>query len=88
MSGDERNPAALLAFNHAYDIAFSLDTLIGDPYTCLDQEKERVKKALLDRVENVFSTDEWIECLGHVDSYEFPVAHDEVDEDKTNWRKG
>lgn len=75
------------AFNHAYDIAFSVDTLIPDAYECLFGEKERIKKALLERIEDVFSTEEWREAISYYDdSYDFEVEESEINFKKTHFR--
>jgi len=57
-------------FNHAMDLAFEVVTEYDDWYRCLQNEKGRVKQAILDRVEEIFSSNEYLEAISSFDSYE------------------
>ena len=62
-------------YSHAFDLAFSVDTFVEDPYELLSKDKGLVKRALMARVESLFEDDEYLEGLGHFDSYETETYH-------------
>lgn len=75
----------VIVYNHAFDVAFSIDSLKEDAYDCLDKEKDRIKKSLLSRIDNIFETDEWMEAISHCDSYEWECDKDDIDLNKTHF---
>ena len=69
-------------YNHAFDIAFAVPmSKDEDWYDCLKHEKGAVINALQKRVREVFEDDEYMEAIGHVDSYE------EGDSAETSWNE-
>jgi hypothetical protein len=57
-------------FNHAMDLAFEVVTEYDDWYRCLQNEPDKVKQAILDRVERLFEGREYLEAISSFDSYE------------------
>ena len=58
-------------YNHAFDLAFEVkNSPYEDGYKCLEEEKEKIKEALMKRVYSIFSdSNEYLEALGCFDTF-------------------
>lgn len=63
-------PQEKIMFNHAFDMAVQVESEYDDFYRVLQNEPEKVKQAILDRVESMFKDREYLEALSSFDSYE------------------
>jgi hypothetical protein len=58
-------------YNHAFDIAFAVPmSKYEDWYDCLKHEKGAVINALQKRIREVFETDEYLEAMSGIDTYD------------------
>ena len=58
-------------YNHMFDLAFSVEgSEYKDGYECIQHEKEKLIKALTDRVNYLFGTKDYFEAFGLCDTYE------------------
>lgn len=58
-------------YNHMFDIAFTVpDSAWEDGELCLLHERSKVVRAILRRIESVMELDEFLEAVGHCDTYE------------------
>ena len=63
-------PQEKIMFNHAFDMAVQVESEYDDFYRVLQNEPEKVKQAILDRVKSMFKDREYLEALSSFDSYE------------------
>lgn len=58
-------------YNHMFDIAFTVpDSVYEDDELCLRHEQSKVVRAILRRIESVMELDEFLEAVGHCDTFE------------------
>lgn len=58
-------------YNHMFDIGFTVpDSDWEDSDLCLLHERSKVVRAILRRIESVMELDEFVEAVGHCDTYE------------------
>jgi len=59
-----------MKWNHAYDLAFSVELDQEDWLDGLKMNKKLIRQALLKRVEDLFKTEDYLEGITGFDSYE------------------
>ena len=81
-----------VVYNHAFDLCWSVPkSKFEDPYDCLEFEKSKVFEALADRIahlsgERGVDPKEYLEAMGHVDTYEEESSEDdEPSSDEIAW---
>lgn len=58
-------------YDHMFNIAFSVpDSVWEDGELCLLYERSKVVRAILRRIESVMELDEFVEAVGHCDTFE------------------
>lgn len=58
-------------YNHMFNIAFTVpDSVYENDELCLLHERSKVVRAILRRIESVMELDEFVEAVGHCDTYE------------------
>ena len=57
-------------FNHAFDMAVQVESEYDDFYRVLQNEPDKGKQAILDRVERLFEDREYLEAISSFDIYE------------------
>jgi len=58
-------------YNHMFDLAFQVEgSEYEDGYECIQHEKEKLIKALTDRVNHLLETKDYFEAFGLCDTYE------------------
>ncbi len=62
-----------VTYNHMFDIAFAVpDSEYADGFRCLENEQDKVTKALLERIESIQTHEELgfdIDAFGYSDTY-------------------
>ena len=59
-----------VTYNHMFDIAFAVpDSEYADGFRCLENEQDKVIKALLDRIESIQIPVFDIDAFGYSDTY-------------------
>ena len=58
-------------YNHMFDLAFQVEgSEYKDGYECIEREKEKIIKALTDRVHNLLLSEEYSEAFGLCNTFE------------------
>lgn len=56
-------------YSHALDIGWNFESDQADPADAINAERHAIVAALLNRLSDLFLTDEWNEAIGCFDSY-------------------